>query len=99
MIDELEKMNYSDQTSLLHLMETGLVSETKINKTREMLLHSSVFASANSCKKIAEPLLSRFLVVKVPDYDFEEFMDISVSILKKERVDEMTAIAILKWLA
>ncbi len=96
LIDELEKMNNSDQNSLLHLMETGLVSETKINKTRRMLLHSSVFATANSCKKIADPLLSRFLVVKVPDYTFEEFMEISVSIPKKEKVDEMTAIAISK---
>ena len=68
LVDELEKMNYSDQNSLLHLMENGMVSETRINKTREMLLHSSVFASANSTTKIAEPLLSRFLVVKIPDY-------------------------------
>jgi hypothetical protein len=33
LIDELEKMSYADQTSLLHLMETGIISETKINKT------------------------------------------------------------------
>ena len=94
LVDELEKMSYSDQNSLLHLMENGMVSETKINKTREMLLHSSVFASANSCTKIIEPLLSRFLVVKIPDYSFEEFMDIAVFQLKREKMDEMTAIAI-----
>ncbi|HJR84303.1 MAG TPA: AAA family ATPase [Nitrososphaeraceae archaeon] len=94
LVDELEKMSYSDQNSLLHLMENGMVSETKINKTREMLLHSSVFACANSCMKIAQPLLSRFLVVKIPDYSFEEFMDIAVFQLKKEKMDEMTARAI-----
>ena len=91
LVDELEKMSYTDQNSLLHLMENGMVSETKINKTREILLHSSVFASANSCIKIIEPLLSRFLVVKLPDYSFEEFMDIAVFELKKEKIDEMTA--------
>ena len=91
LVDELEKMSYSDQNSLLHLMENGMVSETKINKTREMLLRSTVFASANSTIKIAEPLLSRFLVVKIPDYSFEEFMDISVFQLKREKGDEMTA--------
>jgi Holliday junction DNA helicase RuvB len=91
LVDELEKMSYSDQNSLLDLMENGMVSETKINKTREVLLHSSVFASANSCIKIAQPLLSRFLVVKIPDYSFEEFMDIAVFQLKKEKMDEMTA--------
>ena len=91
LVDELEKMSYTDQNSLLHLMENGMVSETKINKTREMILRSSVFASANSCIKIIEPLLSRFLVVKLPDYSFEEFMDIAVFELKKEKIDEMTA--------
>jgi len=28
LIDELEKMNNTDQISLLHLMETGIISET-----------------------------------------------------------------------
>jgi Holliday junction DNA helicase RuvB len=94
LVDELEKMSYSDQNSLLHLMENGIVSETKVNKTREMVLRSSVFANANSCTKIIEPLLSRFLVVKIPDYSFEEFMDIAVFQLKKEKMDGITAIAI-----
>jgi len=94
LVDELEKMSYSDQNSLLHLMENGMVSETKINKTREILLHSSVFASANSCTKISQALLSRFLVIKIPDYSFEEFMDIAIFQLKKEKMDEMTARAI-----
>jgi Holliday junction DNA helicase RuvB len=40
LIDELEKMSLTDQTSLLHLMETGIISETKINKTRQMELTS-----------------------------------------------------------
>ena len=94
LVDELEKMSYPDQNSLLHLMENGMVSETKLYKTREMVLHSSVFASANSCTKIIEPLLSRFLVIKIPDYSFEEFRDIAVFQLKKEKIDEMTARAI-----
>ena len=59
-----------------------------------MFLYSSVFASANSCAKIAEPLRSRFLVVKFPDYSFEEFIYIAVSQLKKEKIHEMTAKAI-----
>ena len=94
LVDELEKMSYSDQNSLLHLMENGMVSETKVNKTREMLLRSSVFANANTCKKIIEPLLSRFLVIKIPDYSLEEFMKIAVFQLKKEKMDGITAIAI-----
>src|SRR5512132_338253 len=67
LIDELEKMSATDQTSLVHLMETGIISETKINKTREVELTSWVFATANSSEKIIEPLLSRFAIMEMPE--------------------------------
>jgi Holliday junction DNA helicase RuvB len=91
LIDELEKMNNTDQTSLLHLMETGIISETKINKTRQIELTSWVFATANSCEKVIEPLLSRFFIVEIPEYTFEEFKDIAVARLAKEKLDHYTA--------
>jgi len=91
LIDELEKMSTTDQTSLLHLMETGIISETKINKTRQMELTSWVFATANSCQKIIEPLLSRFLVLEIPEYTFEQFTEIAVSRLAKEKADKQVA--------
>jgi len=91
LIDELEKMNNTDQTSLLHLMETGIISETKINKSRQMQLASWVFATANSSQKIMEPLLSRFLLIKMPEYTFEEFREIAVSRLAKENVHKYIA--------
>src|SRR5437867_798297 len=91
LIDELEKMNTTDQTSLLHLMETGIISEAKINKTRQMELTSWVFATANSSEKIIEPLLSRFAILEVPEYTFEEFTEIAVTRLTKEDVDESIA--------
>jgi len=91
LIDELEKMSVTDQTSLLHLMETGIISETKINKTRQMELTSWVFATANSCQKIIEPLLSRFIVLEIPEYTFEQFTEIAVRRLTKEKVDKQVA--------
>jgi Holliday junction DNA helicase RuvB len=91
LIDELEKMSITDQTSLLHLMETGIISETKINKTRQMELSSRVFATANSYNKIIQPLLSRFAVLEVPEYTFNEFTDIAISRLSKENIDERNA--------
>jgi len=94
LIDELDKMSLTDQTSLLHLMETGIISETKINKTRQMELTSWVFATANSCEKIIEPLLSRFVVLEIPEYTFEEFSEIAVTRLKKENVDKYIAAVI-----
>lgn len=100
LVDELEKMNRADQISLLHLMETGIISETKANKTRQMVLSSSVFASANSCNKIIEPLLSRFVVLKIPEYTFREFKEIVMFRLAKEGIQAGTAerIANSVWL-
>jgi MoxR-like ATPase len=91
LIDELDKMSGNDHVSLLHLMETGLIYETKISKTRQMELTSWVFATANSSEKIIQPLLSRFAVFEVPEYTFEEFSEISISKLTKENIDECFA--------
>ena len=91
LVDELEKMSVIDQTALLHLMETGIISETKFKKTRQMELSSWVFATANSCEKVIEPLLSRFAVLEMPEYTFEEFSEIAVTKLLKEGVHELTA--------
>src|SRR6476660_3070184 len=91
LIDELDKMPYQDQTSLLHLMETGIVSETKMKRTRQIHLTSWVFGTANSIEKVIEPLLSRFLILQIPEYTFEEFTEISVSRLQKENVNKQVA--------
>jgi len=91
LIDELEKMSVTDQVSLLHLMETGIISETKFNKTRQIELTSWVFATANSCEKVIRPLLSRFAVLEVPEYTFDEFTDIAISRLSKENIEERNA--------
>jgi DNA replicative helicase MCM subunit Mcm2 (Cdc46/Mcm family) len=51
-IDELEKMNKKDQTSLLNLMESGILSELKHNQQRTTQLKTWVFASCNSTDKL-----------------------------------------------
>ena len=86
LIEELDKMSQDDQVSLLHLMETGIISETKVKKTRQLELISWLFASANNTERIIEPLLSRFLILRVPDYTFEEFTEISIKRLDKEKI-------------
>src|SRR6476646_5833991 len=50
MVDEIDKMSASDQASLIGLMATGEMVETKINKTRSIKLKTWVFA---------KPLLTR----------------------------------------
>jgi Holliday junction DNA helicase RuvB len=94
LIDELDKMNGNDQVSLLHLMETGIISETKINKTRQTELTSWVFATSNSCDKIIQPLLSRFAILEIPEYTFEEFSEIALIRLARENIDKPIALSI-----
>jgi DNA replicative helicase MCM subunit Mcm2 (Cdc46/Mcm family) len=43
-VDELEKMNKKDQTSLVNLMESGILSEFKHNQKRTTQLKTWIFA-------------------------------------------------------
>ena len=93
LLDELDKLSGKDQTFLLNLMETGIVSETKYNKTRKMELKTSVFATSNNVEKITEPLLSRFFIVKLQAYTYEQFYEITIRLLTSDQynVDEEVA--------
>jgi Holliday junction DNA helicase RuvB len=79
LIDELETMSYDTQESLLNLMETGIVSETKKACRREMQLENiKVFATSNDTRDILSPLVSRFIVLDIPPYTDEQFVEIAV---------------------
>ncbi|MFZ0894472.1 MAG: AAA family ATPase, partial [Candidatus Nitrosopolaris sp.] len=47
LLDEIDKMSPRDQTFLLNLMETGVITETKYGKTRQAEIKTSVFATNN----------------------------------------------------
>jgi hypothetical protein len=65
-------------------METGIVSETKHKKTRTAHMKTSVFATSNNVNDIITPLQSRFFVVELPPYTYEQFCQISVHILTEK---------------
>jgi Holliday junction DNA helicase RuvB len=93
LLDELDKLSRKDQTSLLNLIETGIVSETKYKKTRRMKIRTSVFATSNNIEKIIEPLQSRFFIVKLQAYTYEQFYEITTRLLTSNQynVDEEIA--------
>ncbi len=96
LLDELDKLSRKDQTFLLNLIETGIISETKYNKTRKMELKTSVFATSNSIEKIIIPLQSRFFIVNMHAYTYEQFYEITMQLLTSNEynVDEEIAKAI-----
>jgi Holliday junction DNA helicase RuvB len=83
-IDEIDKMSTKDQAMLLNLMETGIVSETKHNKTRTAHMKTSVFATSNNVRDIITPLQTRFFVVEFVPYTYEQFYQISVHLLTEK---------------
>ena len=81
LLHELDKLSRKDQTFLLNMIETGIVSETKYNKTRKMELKTSEFATSNNIGKIILPLQSRFYIVKLQAYTHEQFFETSLQLL------------------
>lgn|SRR5919201_3904381 len=92
LIDEIDKMPPKDQTFLLNLMETGIVSETKHKKTRTEVMKTRVFASSNKTTNIISALRSRFFIIELERYSYEQFCQITVNLLTKQhKVNEEIA--------
>ncbi|HYY50862.1 MAG TPA: ATP-binding protein [Nitrososphaeraceae archaeon] len=96
LIDEIDKMSTKDQTFLLNLMETGMVSETKHAKTRMEVLKTWVIASSNDMSNIIPALKSRFFIIELEPYSYEQFCQITMRLLieqhkVKEEIAKATA--------
>lgn len=98
-VDEIEHMPMKDQTALLSLMETGILAETKFQKTRNTHLKTWVYATSNSTERMLTPLLSRFVVLRFKQYSFGSFQEVCTHILGREGVtsDIAAAIAEAVW--
>jgi len=72
--------------SAIHILlvgppETGIVSETKYGKTKSAQMKTSVFATSNNLKKLSGPLNSRFVIVELDPYTYEQFCEITTQLL------------------
>jgi holliday junction DNA helicase RuvB len=99
LIDEIDKMSAKDQTFLLNLMETGISIETKYEKTRTAEMKTWVFATSNNTSNIIPPLKSRFFLIELEPYTYEQFYEITVRLLTnqhkvKEEIAKATADAV-----
>ena len=84
LIDEIDKMKRTDQAALLNVMDTGILSETKLKgKTRQKKMGISIFATSNDIEKLSTPLRSRFMKLHLEEYTYEEFTEIVGRLLKK----------------
>jgi MoxR-like ATPase len=91
LVDEIEHLRPEYQTMLLSLMETGILTQTMHRKLRQTHLRTWVFATSNGTKKLSQPLLSRFRVMYLNQYNFSQFYEISVKKLIAEGLDKKAA--------
>jgi len=85
LIDEIDKMKKNDQATLLNVMATSILSETKLNgKTRQKKMKLWIFATCNDVERLSGPLRSRFMELHLEEYTFEEFTEIVQLLLKKK---------------
>jgi MoxR-like ATPase len=82
--DEIDKMSPRDQTFLPNLMETGIVTETKYGRTGEAEIKTSIFATCNDPRKLSALLRSRFFIVELEPYTYEQFYEITLHLLDKD---------------
>jgi len=87
LVDEIDRIGTKDIAVLLSLTQTGIVSETKKGRRREVKLKTKVFAASNTLK-MAPELMSRFMVLRFKPYSKEEFLLVASNLLRKgEGVD------------
>jgi Holliday junction DNA helicase RuvB len=80
-IDEIDKANNADLSTLLSLMESGLVSITKGHRQEQIRMKAWVFAGGNSLKSIAPELASRFEIKHLEPYTREDFIVVAERVL------------------
>ncbi|MBT9143528.1 MAG: hypothetical protein DDT29_01936 [Dehalococcoidia bacterium] len=94
LVDEIDRIGTKDIAVLLSLAQTGIVSETKHGRRREVKLDTRVFAASNTLK-MAPELLARFLILQFKPYSKSDFLTVATNLLKKqESTDEELAIYI-----
>jgi hypothetical protein len=86
-----------DQEGLLNMMERGEFVSTKVRNTRIIKANMIIFATSNSTERLSKPLLSRFTVLEIPEYTYEEFEGIALRIVKKLHPNVIVQIASSVW--
>lgn len=80
-VDELERMPAKDQSALLSLMETGIVTRLKKGMRERIELNTLVFATCNRLRKLPPELRSRFWILRFREYSRDEFRRVVVGVL------------------
>jgi Holliday junction DNA helicase RuvB len=100
LIDELDKMEKSDYSALLSLMESGIITRLKKGMTEEVKVKAWVFAGANRDDSFPPELRSRFIIRYLPEYTQDEYEKVVTAVLtRREGVAQDIAACIAEKVA
>lgn len=100
LLDEMDKAEGRDLSALLSVMEAGRVTRMLYGRMESVERQVSVFAGANSTRKLPRELLSRFFVLDCPSYGPDEYRRVAISVLiRRENVAPDNAAEIAGMLA
>lgn len=96
-IDECDKLNKKEQACLYNFLENGhVLYQTGKVKYNFWMKKTKVIATSNSIGKLAKPFQSRFLILNVKGYTFDEFVEITVRLCKEKHIGEGIALTLAK---
>ena len=99
-VDEIERMTSEDQSALLSLMESGIVTRLKKGMREKIKLNTLVFATCNRPERLPPELRSRFLTLHFREYSPDDFRRVVAGVLtRREGVDPELAAYIADRLA
>jgi MoxR-like ATPase len=100
-IDEIDKLKRNEQAMLYNFLESGQIDyQTSKVRYHFRMDKCKVIATSNSFDRLSKPLKSRFAILHIPIYTFEEFVEIAVRLLGENYnllADVSKAIANIVW--
>jgi replication-associated recombination protein RarA len=82
-IDELEKMGRQFQNHLLNFIESGRIKVDQMRRQYDFEIKGAkVFVTCNEINRLSKPLQSRFRRLFLPRYTEQQFIDVSVKVLR-----------------
>jgi ATP-dependent Lon protease len=62
--------------------------------TKTVTANVVIFATSNGTERLSKPLLSRFTIFEIPEYNYEEFEGIALRLIKKLHPNAVIQIAL-----
>jgi len=100
LVDEFDDMKKQHQAVFSSYAETGILSETKNNKNRQIRTNIKTIAAANNKNNIKDNIFDRFTPIEFEPYTEEEYKEVCLGVLPNEEgksYEESKRIADAVW--